>query len=100
MSNLHEQLPKYGDIQINLTRNVITEPLYGKIALQQQPGAAGSPQLFDVIIDVNLDYYGGRDAAFNEVADLASAVVKNLGRELGSGRLPTSLGSRANPYMT
>ncbi|HTS63212.1 MAG TPA: S8 family peptidase [Candidatus Acidoferrales bacterium] len=80
----------YG-IRRNLVRNVITEPLHTKISRKPD-------KLYNIIIDVNLQYYEGRDAAFTEVTKLAeSALGTNFLRE---AKLPQSVGSSANPFMS
>ena len=78
------------EIHRNLVRNVITEPLHSEI--RRKPG-----DLFNIIVDVNLQYYQGRSAAFDEVKTLAE---KALGASRPPGATPPeSVGSRANPYM-
>jgi subtilisin family serine protease len=81
-------------IRKDLVRNVITEPLYSEILADPQ-------KIVSVIIDVNLQYHLGRDAAFRDVREIAQMAVsdKKAGGVAGV-ELPESLGSPSNPYMT
>src|SRR5215469_3410928 len=80
-------------IRRDLKRNVITEPLYTDIT--NDPNA-----IRNIIIDVNLQYYQGREKAFDAVKELAKAALaaKNQA-ETAEIELPFSVGSSANPYM-
>jgi len=83
----------YG-IRRDLVRNVITEPLYSDILKDPQA-------LVSIIIDVNLQYHHGRDSAFRaarEIAEMALSGKKAAGTH--GIRLPESVGSSLNPFMS
>jgi hypothetical protein len=82
------------DIKADLVRNVITEPLYSNIL--DNPTAP-----VNIIIDVNLQYLGGRENAFLDVIEIAKAALaaKNI-TDLSGLQIPESIGSSANPFMS
>lgn len=90
------------DIKADLVRNVITEPLYSNI---QDIKASKDPDAtpVNIIIDVNLQHHRGRENAFRAVIDLATKALaaKNITdfSKLDL-RIPESVGSSSNPYMS
>ncbi|MCC6857059.1 MAG: S8 family peptidase [Bryobacterales bacterium] len=86
-------------IHRDLIRQVLTDPLFEDV--QERPGA-----IHNLIIDVNLEYFAGREEAFKRVAELAGqAVAGAVKPETGDvdpepDEIPWSIGSLANPYMT
>jgi subtilisin family serine protease len=81
-------------IRKDLVRNVVTEPLYSNIL--SDPSAP-----VNVIIDVNLQYHQGRESAFAAVIEIAAAALAGKGIvDLDGLRIPESVGSTANPYMS
>ncbi|MFN7994947.1 MAG: S8 family peptidase [Bryobacteraceae bacterium] len=82
------------DIRKELVRNVITEPLYSDIR-------EDATIIRNIIIDVNLQYYKGREAAFTAAKTLAEKALDSVpGIAHPDIALPQSLGSSANPYMS
>ena len=82
------------DFRKDLVRNVITEPLYTDIL-------ADPAAIVNIIIDVNLQYYQGREAAFAAVIELAKRAL--AGRDIAGAsdlELPRSVGSSSNPFMS
>ena len=82
------------DFRKDLVRNVITEPLYTDIL-------ADPAAIVNIIIDVNLQYHQGREAAFAAVIELAKQAL--AGKEIAGAsdlELPRSVGSSNNPFMS
>src|SRR6476646_1477679 len=82
------------DFRKDLVRNVITEPLYTDIL-------ADSAAIVNIIIDVNLQYHQGREAAFAAVIELAKEAL--AGKDIARAsdlELPRSVGSASNPFMS
>jgi hypothetical protein len=79
------------EIRNDLVRNPITEPLYSHI--RDNP-----TDLFDIMIDVNMQFHEGSDNAFEAVKTIARDALRNkdIGDESG---VPESVGSKSNPYM-
>lgn len=82
------------EIRNDLVRNPITEPLYSRI--RDQPA-----EPVNIMIDVNMQFYRGRESAFAEVIDIATEALsrKNI-TDLNDLQIPESVGSSANPYMS
>jgi hypothetical protein len=79
-------------IRRSLVRNVLTDPLLDKVLNEPD-------QVYGIIIDVNLEYFEGREAAFLEVGRLAELAL-NVGETASTDvQLPRSLGSQNNPYL-
>jgi subtilisin family serine protease len=73
---------------------VITEPLGEEIR-------AKPDDLVKVIIDVNLQYYKGRDCAFDRVKNLASEALSTTVKTGPTDiQPPESVGSMSNPFMS
>ena len=88
---MDEEKKQYQVIRQDLIRSVITEPLLTEI---QEPGDG----LMDVIIDVNLQYQGGREQAFQAVREIAVEALAAIGQAGAEGmRMPDSVGSSSNP---
>ena len=82
------------DFRKDLVRNVITEPLYSDIL-------ADPSAIVNIIIDVNLQYHQGREAAFFAVTNLAKQAL--AGKDIADAsdwELPKSVGSSSNPFMS
>jgi serine protease AprX len=83
-------------ISENLTRNAVTEPLFGKII--RHPGRA-----YDVIIETNRDFESGRQAAIARISDIYEQASGELLR--GSPAAETGHGLRkrrpddTHPYV-
>jgi subtilisin family serine protease len=91
---MDEEKKQYQVIRQDLIRSVITEPLLTEI---QEPGDG----LVDVIIDVNLQYQGGREQAFQAVREIAVEALAAIGQAGAEGmRMPDSVGSSSNPFMS
>jgi subtilisin family serine protease len=83
------------DVKQELVRNVITEPLFSDISDAPDP-----ERLFKVIVDVNLQYHEGREAAFREVMGIAAEALNATGKKQAAGvEPPVSVGSSSNPFM-
>ena len=76
---MDEEKKQYQVIRQDLIRSVITEPLLTEI---QEPGDG----LMDVIIDVNLQYQGGREQAFQAVREIAVEALAAIGQAGAEGR--------------
>lgn len=59
----------------SLAKSIITEPLYGKIRREASGQVTPSPQGHRVIIEVNLEFAAGRQAAVQATADMVAQVL-------------------------
>jgi len=80
-------------IRDELVRNPITEPLYSNIL--DDPDA-----IYNIMIDVNLQFHQGREQAFDHVAKLADEALTNQKTADPEVQRPESIGSSMNPYMS
>jgi subtilisin family serine protease len=85
-----------------LDRTVIAVPLLEilnseKILLEQDPNRV--PELHAVIIDLNLEYPGGRDEARKQVKELIADIVKKEGGDLSKERVSESKSKLSQQYL-
>ncbi|QOY85340.1 S8 family peptidase [Paludibaculum fermentans] len=59
----------------SLAKSIITEPLYGKIRREASGEVTARPQGHRVIIEVNLEFAAGRQAAVQATADMVEKVL-------------------------
>ncbi|HVX67995.1 MAG TPA: S8 family peptidase [Bryobacteraceae bacterium] len=83
-------------IRAELARNPLAEPLFTDV--QRAP-----EKVHSAMIDANVEYHLGRDAAFEAIVRLAQQAQQSVPPEnpleAAPIELPRSIGSHANPYM-
>src|ERR1700722_6279603 len=62
---MQNEQPSRDEVRRNLTQTVIARPLIDRIESSREPEI-----VYDVIIDPNLDFDGGREKAFERIRDL------------------------------
>lgn len=84
-------------IRQNLMQTVIAQPLLGKVL---DAIAKNSDEPFSVIIDPDLDFKGGREAACKKISDLVEKIRSKLKQDGKSpGPEPNVRHSTAHPYV-